>query len=362
MNSTLSFILALGILIFVHEFGHFLFAKLFGVRVLTFSLGFGKKIIGKQWGETHYQLSAFPLGGYVKMYGEQAGEEVAEVDKAVSFSHKKVWQRFGIVFAGPLFNLLFAVSIFLFMFAFAGLPRPVDSTLISKVSPGSVADQVGLLAGDVIVSIDSQETTSWMDVSDLIKDSEGRQLILGIDRNGKILTVKATPAMETVKNLFGEDVGERYMLGITRSDEVVYEKVSFIEAVKASFIQTWNLIYLTIMGIVKIFQQVVPASELGGPIRIAEIAGQQMKAGWMNFLYFMGLLSVNLGILNLLPIPVLDGGHLVFLTIESIRRKPLSEQSMIWAQKVGIALLGSLMIFVFYNDIARIVQRWLAAS
>jgi regulator of sigma E protease len=116
------------------------------------------------------------------------------------------------------------------------------------------------------------------------------------------------------------------------------------------------------MGIVKIFQQVVPASELGGPIRIAEIAGQQMEAGWMNLLYFMGLLSVNLGVLNLLPIPVLDGGHLVFLSIEAIRRKPLGEQSMIWAQKVGIALLGSLMIFVFYNDIARIVQRWLGAS
>jgi len=133
-------------------------------------------------------------------------------------------------------------------------------------------------------------------------------------------------------------------------------------SVKAAFIQTWNLIYLTILGIVKIFQQVVPASELGGPIRIAEIAGQQMKAGWMNFLYFMGLLSVNLGVLNLLPVPVLDGGHLVFLTIEGIRRKPLSEQAMLWAQKVGIVLLGSLMIFVFYNDIARIVQRWLSAS
>jgi regulator of sigma E protease len=175
------------------------------------------------------------------------------------------------------------------------------------------------------------------------------------------LTIKATPAMEKVKNLFGEEVGERYMLGITRTDEVEYEKVPFVEALKASFIQTWNLIYLTVMGIVKILQQIVPASELGGPIRIAEIAGQLMEAGWMNLLYFMGLLSVNLGVLNLLPIPVLDGGHLVFLTYEAIRRKPASEQAMIIAQKVGIALLGSLMIFVFYNDIARIVQRWLGS-
>jgi len=362
MNSLISFIIVLGVLIFVHELGHFLFAKLFGVRVLKFSVGFGNKVVARKWGDTEYQLSAFPLGGYVKMYGEQVGEEVSEEDKEVSFSHKKVWQRFGIVFGGPLFNLLFAVFIFLFMFAFAGLPRPVDSTLISQVSPGSVAEKVGLEAGDVILSIDNQQTEFWIQVSEIIRDSRGKQVELVVDREGEKLTIKATPAMEKVKNLFGEEVGERYMLGITRSDEVEYEKVSLFEAVKASFIQTWNLIYLTIMGIVKIFQQVVPASELGGPIRIAEIAGQQLEAGWMNLLYFMGLLSVNLGVLNLLPIPVLDGGHLVFLTLEGIRRRPLSEQSMMRAQKVGIALLGSLMIFVFYNDIARIVERWLAAS
>ncbi len=361
MNSLISFVLVLGVLIFVHELGHFLFAKLFGVRVLKFSLGFGNKVVGKKWGETEYLISAFPLGGYVKMYGEQPGDEIAEADKQVSFSHKKVWQRFGIVFGGPLFNLLFAVVLFLFMFSFAGLPEPVDSTLIGKVSPDSVAEKVGLEAGDVILSINGEKTTSWEQISKLVRDSGGRELTLVLDRKGRELTIKATPAMEKVRNLFGEEVGERYMLGITRTDEVKYEKVSFVEAVKAAFIQTWNLIYLTVMGIVKIIQQIVPASELGGPIRIAEIAGQQMEAGWMNLLYFMGLLSVNLGVLNLLPIPVLDGGHLVFLTYEAIRRKPLSEQSMIVAQKVGIALLGSLMIFVFYNDIARIVHRWLGS-
>jgi regulator of sigma E protease len=168
--------------------------------------------------------------------------------------------------------------------------------------------------------------------------------------------------MDKVKNLFGEEVGERYLLGIGRSEEVVFKKISLTEAVQYAFIQTWNLIALTLLGLVKIIQWVVPASELGGPIRIAEIAGQQLEAGWMNLLHFTGLLSVNLGILNLLPIPVLDGGHLVFLGIEAVRRKPLSERSMIMAQNFGIALLGSLMLFVFYNDIARIVQRWLAAS
>jgi regulator of sigma E protease len=225
-----------------------------------------------------------------------------------------------------------------------------------------VAEKAGLQAGDEIRFINGKEMKTWTMVSESVRDSDGNEVQLVVVRNGESLTIKATPAMDEVKNLFGEAVGKRYLLGITRTDEVKYEKVSLLIAVKAAFIQTGNLIYLTILGIVKIFQQVVPASELGGPIRIAEIAGQQLEAGWMNLLYFTGLLSINLGVLNLLPIPVLDGGHLVFLTLEAVRRKPLSEQSMILAQKVGIALLGSLMIFVFYNDIARIVQRWLAAS
>jgi len=361
MNSLFSFIIVLGILIFVHEFGHFFFAKLFGVRVLKFSLGFGNKVVGRKWGDTEYLISAFPLGGYVKMFGEQQGEEIAVSEQERSFSHKPILQRFGIVFAGPLFNLLFAILLFFAMFALAGLPEPVDNTLIGQVGPKSAAEKAGLKSQDVILSIDGQETTSWLQVSELIKNSGGKAVELLIDRDGTRMTITATPVMEKVKNLFGEDVGERYLLGITRSDEVQYKEVGIAESAKAAFVQTWNLIYLTIMGIVKIFQQVVPASELGGPIRIAEIAGQQFEAGWINLVYFMGLLSVNLGILNLLPIPVLDGGHLVFLTIEGVRRKPLSDRVMEMSQKVGIALLGSLMLFVFYNDIFRIIQRWMGS-
>ncbi|WP_456385588.1 RIP metalloprotease RseP [Desulfolithobacter sp.] len=358
MNSLISFILVLGVLIFVHELGHFLFAKLFGVRVLKFSLGFGNKVIGKKWGETEYLISAFPLGGYVKMYGEQPGEEISPEDRARSFSHKPVWQRFGIVFGGPLFNLLFAVLLFAVMFVAVGLPESVDTTRIGQVASGSAAERAGILPGDEVLAINGQQTTSWQDVSRLIRESGGREVVLRIKRGSEELTITAVPAMEKVKNLFGEEVGERYMLGITRDDQVVYKKSGLVESIKAAFIQTWNLIYLTVLGIIKIFQRVVPATELGGPIRIAEIAGQQLEAGWMNLLYFMGLLSVNLGILNLLPVPVLDGGHLVFLTLEGIRRRPLSEQAMEWSQKIGIMLLGTLMLFVFYNDILRIIQRW----
>ncbi|MCI5150571.1 MAG: RIP metalloprotease RseP [Candidatus Electrothrix sp. MAN1_4] len=362
MNPLISFILVLGVLIFVHELGHFLFAKLFGVRVLTFSLGFGNKLISKKYGDTEYCISAFPLGGYVKMFGEQPDEEIAEQDQAVSFTHKTVWQRFGIVFAGPLFNLIFAVFVFWLMFHFGGLPDYVESGLIGKVAPDSVAEKAGLQDGDLILSIDDQEISTWTQISNAVRDSGGKELHIVIQRGQETLTIAATPAMDTVKNLFGEEVGERYLLGISRSDELVYKDTSVIEAIKYAFLQTWNLIVLTLTGIVKIFQRVVPASELGGPIRIAELAGQQWEAGLMQLLHFTGLLSINLGILNLLPIPVLDGGHLVFLSIEAVRGKPLGEQAILFAQKIGIALLGSLMIFVFYNDIARLVRQWLAAS
>jgi regulator of sigma E protease len=359
MNSVLSFIIVLGVLIFVHELGHFLLAKAFGVRVLKFSLGFGNKIFGRQWGETEYLISAFPLGGYVKMFGEQEGEEIPTEERFRSFSHKPVWQRFGIVFGGPLFNIVFAVVLFFLMFVFVGLPEPVDSTKIGEVTPGSVADRVGIKAGDVVLSLDGQATASWTQVSEGIKQSQGKVVAVIVERQGEQFTFRAQPTMEKVKNLFGEEVGERYMLGIVRSDDITYKDASLGESVQAALVQTWNLSYLTIMGIVKMVQRVIPASELGGPIRIAEIAGQQLEAGWMNLLYFMGLLSVNLGILNLLPIPVLDGGHLVFLSLEAIRRRPLNERTMEISQKIGIAILGTLMIFVFYNDIVRLVKRWL---
>lgn len=361
MNSIISFVLVLGVLIFVHELGHFLLAKAFGVRVLKFSLGFGSKVFGRQWGETEYLISAFPLGGYVKMYGEEQGEEVAVEDQQRSFSHKPVWQRFGIVFGGPLFNLFFAVILFFMLFVVVGMPEPVDSTKIGEITSGSVAEQVGLKAGDVILTINGQPTASWTQVSEFIKNSQGKMVSLIIDRQGEKLTFTAKPTIQKVKNIFGEEVGDRYMLGIVRSEEIRYTKATLLESGRAAVTQTWNLGYLTVMGIVKMVQRVIPASELGGPIRIAEIAGQQLEAGWMNLLYFMGLLSVNLGILNLLPIPVLDGGHLVFLSLEAIRRKPLSDRTMEISQKIGIALLGTLMIFVFYNDIIRLVRRWLVS-
>ena len=355
MNTLFSFILVLGLLIFVHELGHFLFAKLCGVRVLKFSLGFGPRLIGRKFGDTEYVISAFPLGGFVKMFGENPDEiEMAKEEKAVSFAHKSVSQRFAIVFAGPVFNLLFSVFLFFMVFAFVGVPTSIDSTIVGNVTVDSPAEQGGLEKGDVILRINDKKTEGWLDVLEAVKSSEGKEITIVVQRATTERTFHVVPAIDTVKNVFGEEVEQRFMIGIMKNDDLSYDDVGVVGAMKNAVLQTWMYIKLTVMGFIKIFQRVVPASELGGPILIAQIAGEQMRAGWINLIYFMGLLSVNLGILNLLPIPVLDGGHLVFLTLEAVRRKPIAERAQIVAQQVGIGLLGTLMIFVFYNDLVRL--------
>ncbi|MEN8189471.1 MAG: RIP metalloprotease RseP [Thermodesulfobacteriota bacterium] len=355
MNTIGSFILVLGLLIFVHELGHFLFAKLFKVRVLKFSLGFGPKLYSKVIGETEYLISALPLGGYVKMYGENPDEQdVADEDRRASFAHKSVWQRFFIVFAGPLFNLLFTVVLFFLVFLFMGLPESQDTTEVGQVNEGSPAAAGGMVAGDRIIGINDQPVNQWLDVLNSVKDSGGEVIEVTVLRGGEEIVLSVTPAIDEVKNLFGEVVEKRFMIGIVKADALVYKPVGLIKSFNSALAQTWMYISLTVLGFVKIIQRVIPASEIGGPILIAQIAGQQMQAGWVNLIYFMGLLSVNLGILNLLPIPVLDGGHLVFLSLEALRRKPLNERAQIIAQQIGLALLGTLMVFVFYNDLARI--------
>lgn len=352
MHTLLGFIVALGPLIFVHELGHFLFAKLFGVRVLKFSLGFGPKVFGKRFGETEYVLSAIPLGGYVKMFGENPDEQdVDQSDKAVSFAHKSVGQRFGIVLAGPLFNFLFTLVVFFFLFLIVGVPEIKDTTRIGQVIEGSPAASAGLQDNDVILEINGTLTEKWMDVLEGVRDSNGEAVAMVILRDNEEMSFSIAPKLEEVKNIFGEVEGQRYRVGIAPAEGYNYVSTGPFGAMKNAAKQTWAYVDMTLKGLVKLVQGVIPMSELGGPILIAKIAGQQMAAGWVNLMYFMGLLSVNLGILNLLPIPVLDGGHLMFLTIESIRRKPMEERAQIIAQQIGIALLGTLMVLVFYNDI-----------
>ncbi|MCK5436590.1 MAG: RIP metalloprotease RseP, partial [Desulfobulbaceae bacterium] len=352
-----SFIIVLGLLIFVHEFGHFIIAKFFDVKVLKFSLGFGPKIIGKQLGETEYIISALPLGGYVKMTGENVNEEVDPEDEARSFANKPVWQRAFIVLGGPVFNLFFAFILYSQIFMVTGLPQMVPGTRIGPVSAESPAEKAGLKENDIILAVDGEDTMEWKDLSRLIQKSNGNPIVLNVEREGEILEITGEPKVEDVKNLFGEVVDTRPLLGISPAME--YEEVSFVEAVVAGAEHTYGMIYLTVIGIVKLIQRVIPVSELGGPILIAKMAGQQMQSGWIDFGYFIALISVNLGIINLFPIPVLDGGHLVFLSLEAVRRRPLSRKMQEKWASVGLVLLLTLMTFVFYNDITRYVVPWL---
>ncbi len=354
MNSLISFIIVLGVLIFVHEFGHFITAKLLRVKVLKFSLGFGKKIFSKSYGDTEYLISYLPLGGYVKLFGEQPGEEIDEADRNRSFSSRPIWHRFLIVLAGPLFNLLFAIFVFSFIYLSSGIPEHVPGTQIGQVSIESAAAAAGIKPDDTILSINANKTAKWRDVSESVKNSEGQELTISIQREDKIIQIKVRPKLSEIKNLFGEVTENRYLLGISKKDDFIYKKTTIVGAFKAGIEQTWSFIYLTIMSLIKIIEQVIPASDMGGPIMIAHMAGQQLHAGWENLFSFMAVLSVNLGIINLFPIPILDGGHLTFFIVEAIRRKPLSLHVQEVLQQIGIVLLGTLMVFVFYNDIARL--------
>ncbi|PIE73978.1 MAG: RIP metalloprotease RseP [Deltaproteobacteria bacterium] len=355
MMTVLSFILVLGVLIFVHECGHFFVAKLCRVRVLKFSLGFGPRLVGKTFGDTEYLLSAFPLGGYVKMFGETPdGEEISDEQRAGSFAHKTVFQRFAIVFAGPLFNILFCLLLFFALFAIKGMPVPVDSTRIGKIVAGSPAAEAGFLPGDSIARIGEHRTTVWMDVLQAVQEGGGEELVFLVQREGDELLLRVTPSLELVEDPLREVEEQRYMIGIVKADDLEYRSVGLLQAASLAAERTWTFLRLTVVSVAKIFQNSVPASEIAGPLSIAQIAGEQMKAGWVHLIFFMGFLSVNLGLLNLLPIPVLDGGHLLFLTLEAVFRKPLNETAQRIAQQVGLALLVMLMVFAFYNDITRI--------
>ena len=351
-TNIISFVVVLGVLIFVHEFGHFLLAKLVGVGVEKFSLGFGPKIVGRKIGMTDYMISAIPLGGYVKMVGESPGNEVDYALLPLSFSHKSLFKRSLIVLAGPVFNLLLAVLIFFVFFLVSGLP--IMQPEVGEIQEGMPAQEAGICPGDRIVSIDDNPVTRWEEMADLIKQSGGRPLRIKVLRDDRTVLVKVTPKTLSSQNLFGEQI-EKYVIGITASGAVTVQKLNIFQSAAYGVSQAWQIAELTVLAIGKIIAGTISAKNLGGPIMIAQLAGQQAEAGIINLIFFIALLSVNLGIINLLPIPVLDGGHLLFFLIEAVSRRPLNRKMREVAQQVGIFVLILLMIFVFYNDIARIL-------
>ncbi len=353
----LPLIVVLGVLIFCHELGHFLVAKLFRVKVLRFSLGFGPKLVGKTLGETEYLISAVPLGGYVKMLGENETEEDAEPippsDLNRAFNMQHPLERIAIVSAGPAFNFFLAFLLFCGLHLVAGTQIMVPE--VGQVREGSPADGAGLKKGDVVAAVEGRAVHSWEDLKGEVEGRAGDPLVFLVRRGERTLELTVTPEASTVTNLFGEEVRSA-LIGIVASGEFQTVDLGPGQAVVEAAARTWEITKLTLLTVVKLFQRVVPMETVGGPIMIGQLTGQIAQESFLYLIPFMAVISVNLGILNLLPVPILDGGVIVFLLVELVAGKPLSIRKREMAQKAGLFILIALMALVFYNDIARIVR------
>ena len=347
-----SFVAVLGFLIFVHELGHFILAKVMGVGVKKFSLGFGPRIVSKKVGMTEYMISWIPLGGYVKMVGEEPDAELDASLIPLSYSHKGVGKRSLIILAGPLFNVLLAVVFFFLLFQFSGLP--IIEPEVGELREGMPAQESGMHPGDRVVSIDGVPVHQWGDMAESITESGGRPLRFEILRDHRTILMEITPELIPSQNIWGEEL-QKYAIGITASGASSILRLSVLQSATESLTHTWQIAELTTVAIWKIITGAISAKALGGPILIAQLTGEQAKAGLVSLMFFVAVLSVNLGVINLLPIPILDGGHLLFCFIEGVSRRPVNLKVREVAQQVGFLVLVLLMLFVFYNDIARVL-------
>ncbi len=439
------FLVVLGVLVTFHEFGHFIVARWAGVKVLKFSLGFGPKLWSRKAGDTEYLLSLIPLGGYVKMFGEDIGESISPHEQQQSFVHKPLWKRTLIVAAGPGFNFLLSYLIFSAWLAtgaalpiptfeelsptihairaespastaglevgdritrineqeiatqndvfaiiaesngrpltvevlrdgqqktFVVTPEPMDTTttdqpiyvigieeaapVVTSVLPDMPAMAGGLQEGDRIVAIEGTPIHTWSQMTKIVRKSANQPLEFRVDRHGAIITLTITP--EPHKTIEGDVPVEIGKIGITGPGRSVIRAESPLTAVFHGARATWGWSELTVVGIYKMFTGEISSKHLGGPIMIASASGQAAEHGMADVAFLVAILSINLGILNLLPIPILDGGHLFFFACEAILRRPLGERQREFAQQIGLVLLFGIMIFAFFNDIQRLLQ------
>ena len=436
----LAFLIGLAALIFVHELGHFLAARRCGVVVEKFSIGFGKKIFGTTRGETEYIVAAIPLGGYVKMKGEELDEETNEEG---SFSAALPSHRLLIAFAGPLFNILFALAIYIFVYM---VGAEALSPVIGTVKDNSPAQVAGLQTGDQIIAVGGKSIRLWDELQNKVYHSPGKELDFQVERqSGQIVNIKITPIAEEIKDPFGDSqqvgligitplvntityikkgsaaekaglqLNDRIMavgntpifgwtdlrpaavdepgvplvfkigrngteilvpltttpkivrdsegkelkigeIGVGMSGKMVLEQYGLLGSIVRSIKETWKMTSLIAISVQKMIFGSIPADQIGGPILIFQIYGEQAEQGFSEFIRLTALLSINLGLINLLPIPILDGGHIFFFLIEMIKGRPVSEMNRERAQQVGLFMLISLMVFAFYNDIMRIIN------
>ena len=360
----LSFLIALSVVVFVHEFGHFFVARHCGVRCETFSVGFGPELFGHTDRHgTRWKFSVIPLGGYVRMFGEgdtihavEGGDptpdgeprELTSEERDVSFKHKTLRQKSAIVFAGPAVNLLFAIVVFWVMFVLVGWP--ITEPVIDSVVEGSAAADGGLMPEDRILAIDGSLIARFEDIQSIVQIGNGAPLTLTIVRDDAEQNVVISPRLVDGTDPFG-NAQRRYLIGISASGQTRVMDLSLFAALGAAVGQTYEIIGGTAIAVSQIVSGERGTEDLGGPIRIAKYSGQAAKTGAAGFILFMAILSINLGIINLFPVPLLDGGHLLFYAIEAVRGRPLSEQAQEWGMRVGLALVVALMVFVTWNDI-----------
>ena len=355
------FLFVLTIVVFFHELGHFLVARRCGVKVLTFSIGFGPEILGffDRFG-TRWKISAVPLGGYVKFFGDENAASVpdretvaqmTEAEKAVSFVHQRVSPRAAVVAAGPIANFILAIAIFAGIFMLYG--KQTTSARVDTVQTASAAEAAGFKPGDLVTAIDGEKIDSFADMQRIVSVSAGETLTIEVDRGGAHVVLKATPQLKELKDNFG-NVHRLGVLGISRSmapGDIKTQKLSPPQALLAGVQETWFVVDRTLSYIGGVVVGREAADELGGPIRIAQVSGQVASAGFVALIHLTAVLSVSIGLLNLFPIPLLDGGHLLFYAIEAIRGRPLSERAQEVGFRIGLAIVVVLMIFATFNDI-----------
>ncbi len=352
--SIVSVLLVLGGLIFFHELGHYLMARSFGMGVTTFSLGFGPKLWSKTIGKTEYCLSAIPLGGYCALVGEDEESEAPEgFTKDEYFSHRPPWQRLLVVLAGPVANILLAWVLCIALAYGYGQAHLIPS--IGAVQEDSPAATAGIQSGDIILNIDGVLIEDWTVMAKTIDASQGKPMSIEVQRAGQIKSFVVNAKASVQKTIFGEDK-KAWIIGVRASGEAAHKDIGFLESFGVGAERTWDMLVLTWTGFVKLFQRVVPMDQVGGPIMIAQMVGQQAEQGLGNVLAIAALISINLGILNLLPIPVLDGGHIVFFLLEMIFRRPLPAKVRTISSQVGFFLLISLMVLATFNDVLRIFK------
>ena len=359
------FVLVLSLLVFVHEMGHYLVGRWSGIRILAFSVGFGPEIIGfSDRHGTRWKISAIPLGGYVRFFGDEdasskpdaAGlEAMSEEDRARSFAGAKLWKRAATVAAGPIANFILAIAIFAVLFSIYG--RSVADPVVAEVKPESAAAEAGILPGDLLIAIDGGKVETFDDVRRYVSIRPEQKIVVTIERNGEKMDLPMVPKRTDMTDQFGNKI-EIGLIGIVTNQEVGHFRVQTytpVAALKEGTIQTWHIVTGTFKYIGNLFAGYMKPDQLGGPIRVAQASGQMATLGVAALLQLAAVLSVSIGLLNLMPVPVLDGGHLMFYAIEAVRGKPLGSSAQEIAFRIGLAMVLSLMVFATWNDISALI-------